>query len=92
MSSATCACNVLANVSNAGGLVGLAIQGGVGLAVGYRAIAGSPHSTLQESWETLRTIRIHLKEVTLERRKRIEAAAAMKLCRSLTSIEIQFQE
>jgi len=91
MSSAACACNTLGNVSNAGGIVGLAIQGAVGLAIGYQTI-GSPHTTLQETWERLRNIRTHLKAVTPERRQRIEAAAAMRLCRSLTDIENNFQE
>jgi hypothetical protein len=91
MSSAAAACNVLGDVSNAGSMVGLAIQGAVGLAVGYKAI-GSPHTTLQDTWESLRIIRTHLKAVTPERRQRIEAAAAMRLCRSLTDIDNQFQE
>lgn len=85
------ACNVLSDVSNVGGIAGLAVQGAIGLAVGYRAIF-SPHVALQETWEKLGNIRIHLKEVTPERRERIEAAAAMKLCRSLTDIETNFRE
>jgi len=91
MSSAACACNVLADVSNAGGIVGLALQGAVGLAVGYQAI-GSPHTALKETWERLGNIRTHLKAVTPERKRRIDAAAAMRLCRTLTSIENQFQD
>ena len=91
MSSVDCACNVLSNVSNAGGLVGLALQGAVGLAVGYQAI-GSPHTVLQETWEKLGNIKIHLDAVTPERRKRIEAAAAMRLCRNLADIESHFRE
>jgi hypothetical protein len=71
--------------------VGLALQGAVGLAVGYQAI-GSPHTALKETWERLGNIRTHLKAVTPERKRRIDAAAAMRLCRTLTSIENQFQE
>lgn len=71
--------------------MGLAIQGVVGAAVGYQVI-GSPHTTLQETWERLRNIRTHLKAITPERRQRIEAAAAMRLCRSLTDIQKQFQD
>jgi hypothetical protein len=91
MSSAACACNLFEDVSNAGSIVGLALQGAVGLAVGYQAI-GSPHTALKETWERLGNIRILLKAVTSERRQRIEAAAAMRLCRSLTHIEEHFQE
>jgi hypothetical protein len=91
MSSAACACNILGNVSNAGGIVGLAVQGAVGLAVGYQAIV-SPHAALRETWETLGNIRTHLDAVTPERRQRIEAAAAMRLCRNLSHIEEHFQE
>jgi hypothetical protein len=89
--SSACACDILSDVSNAGSLVGLAIQGVVGLAVGYQAI-GSPHTALQETWEKLGNIRTHLDAVTPERRQRIEAAAAMRLCRSLTDIEGHFRE
>jgi hypothetical protein len=91
MTSAASACTAFADVSNAGGIVGLAIQGAVGLAVGYQTL-GSPHTTLEETWEKLRNIRTHLKSVTDERRQRIEAAAAMRLCRSLTNIEEHLQE
>src|SRR5258707_5356599 len=65
MSSAACACNTFGNVSNAGSVVGLAIQGAVGLAVGYQYI-GSPHTSLQETWQRLRNIRTQLKAVTPE--------------------------
>ena len=71
--------------------MGLAIQGVVGLAVGYQTVA-SPHTTLQETWQTLLNIKTHLEAVNPKRRQRIEAAAQMSQCRSLEDIENEFEE
>jgi hypothetical protein len=84
-------CNTLGNISNAGSLVGLAVQGAVGLAVGYQTI-GSPHTTLQETWETLRNIKTHLDAVNPKRRQKIEAAASKRQCRSLEDIEHEYYD
>ena len=40
----------------------------------------------------LREIDIHLKAITTERRRKIEAAAAKSQCRSLVDIESEFRE
>jgi hypothetical protein len=91
MSAASCACETFGTLTNGGNLVEYAIQGAIGLALGYQTI-GSPQTTLQETWKTLIDIRTHLKAVTPERRQKIEAAAAMKQCRSLLDIEKELQE
>jgi len=91
MDTTVSACNTFGNVSNAGSVAALAIQAAVGLAVGYRK-GFSPHSTLQETWQKLGNIQTHLNAVTPERRRRIEAAAAIGLCRTLTDIGDHFQD
>lgn len=91
---ASAALTTLGTVSNATGIVGFAVQGVYGLAASYQAV-GSPHTTLQETWETLRNIQTRLDAFTRlspQRRQAIEAAAAMKKCRSLTDIEDEFQK
>lgn len=85
------ACSVFGNLANAGGLAGLAAQGAIGLAVGYKTIY-SPHTTLRGTWETLLNIKAHLEAITDEQRLKIEAAAQMRLCKSLTDINREFQE
>lgn len=74
-----------------GGNVASAIQGVVGLAEKYRS-NGSPYSTLRDAWNTLLDIKTHLEAVTPERREKIEAAAAMGQCKTLTDIVDEFQE
>jgi hypothetical protein len=83
--------NVIANVSNVGGIMGLALQGVVGVAVVYKN-TGSPHTTLKEAWETLLNIKARLDAVTPQRRQRIEAAAVRRQCRGLADIEAEFHK
>jgi len=84
--------NALGDVSAASSIATLAVQGVVAAAVhvGYRSV-GSPHSSLRETWDTLLSIKTRLEAVSTEQRKKIEAAAVMKKCRSLTDIEDEFQ-
>jgi hypothetical protein len=82
---------MIGEVSNTAGLVVLGLQGAFGLAVGYKNI-GSPHNTLKETLEALRNIKTRLDAVTPDQRQKIEAAAAMRKCRSLTDIDSEFQK
>jgi hypothetical protein len=85
------ACNMLGNVSNASSLAVLAFQGAASLTYGYQTIY-SPHTTLQNTWDALRSIKTHLETINPARRQRIEDAAAQRKCRSLEDIEKEFQE
>lgn len=58
---------------------------------GYKTI-GSPYTSLQETWETLKNIKTSLDAIPDERRQKIEAAAQRRFCRSIADIEKEFQE
>jgi hypothetical protein len=88
---ASAACNMLSNVSNGSSLAVLAVQGVAGLAFGYQSIY-SPHTTLQETWDTLISIKTHLETINPKRRQIIEAAAAKRKCRRIEDIEDEFHE
>jgi hypothetical protein len=85
--------NTVGNIANVSGITGNVASGIVCIAAGYKAAAwGSPQNTLQNSWTKLQEIKDKLGAIPAERRQRIEAAATRGLCRSLKSIEAQFQE
>src|SRR5260221_8388664 len=78
-------------VAGAGHAVATVLSTAVALHSGYKTI-GSPHTTLQDTWEKLHNIKDYLATVTDERRQKIEAAAQKRHCKSLADIEVQFQE
>lgn len=85
--------NTFGDTTNAVSVAALTVQGAIGLAVGYQSV-GSPHATLRETWDTLGNIKIHLDTArdNPERLKKIEAAAAMRKCKSLIDIEKEYRE